>query len=113
MRGATNIMNNAKPAASPIITPIWSQLIPPDASPPTRASMIIPRMSSNTAAPRMIFAVSVEQMHVSKNARGDSYAGCYHGGADESRLAVGRACQLHISKAEQEWNDHTSNSNAD
>ena len=69
-RGPMKIRNPAKPSASAVTTPRWSQRMPP---PPARlattARMIMPRMSSKTAAPRMMRAVRVPSTCRSRSTR--------------------------------------------
>ena len=63
-------MNTANATASAVSTPRCTQRTPaPDADPATTASTTIPRMSSKTAAARMIFAVRVESTFMSESTR--------------------------------------------
>src|SRR5579872_4917305 len=73
-----------------------------ETTPITTPSTIIPRMSSNTAAPRMMRAGNVCRTRRSPSTRADADAGGHHGGSHKDRLVHRIMAQDHITEAQHE-----------
>ena len=100
-------MNSAKAAASTIRTPRCTHSSPPpEARPATTASSTIPRMSSKTAAPRMILAVRVASTRKSPSTRAVIPTLVATMAAPTKIASLdGVSAPLHVSEAQNEGHD--------